>query len=154
MGIPFETALDQPTHRFRHLRWQGVPSRLTEKHRGERLAAVSTLEGAVPGEHLEQHAAERPDVRSRVRWQARRLLGTHVSDRAHNQTRVRLVECEGRQLADIGPRSIANGCLGQPEVEDLYRSVARKFDIGRLQVAMHDALLMRRGYGVGDLARD
>ena len=44
--------------------------------------------------------------------------------------------------------------LGQPEVEDLDRTVGSHLDIRRLEVAMNDALLMGRFERLGNLLRD
>ena len=44
--------------------------------------------------------------------------------------------------------------LGETEVEHLHRAVGADLDVGRLQIAMDDALLVRRLERVGDLARD
>ena len=41
--------------------------------------------------------------------------------------------------------------LGQPEVQHLYGSVLTDLDVGRLQIAMHDAVVVRRRECVGDL---
>ena len=44
--------------------------------------------------------------------------------------------------------------LRQPEVEHLYRAVGSHLDVGGLEVAMDDALLMRRFQRLRDLLRD
>ena len=44
--------------------------------------------------------------------------------------------------------------LGETEVEDLDRAVGPNLDVGRLQIAMNDALLVRRFEGVGNLSCD
>jgi len=44
--------------------------------------------------------------------------------------------------------------LRETEVEDLYRAVRPYLDVGRLQVAMHDALVVSRIEGVRYLTRD
>jgi hypothetical protein len=44
--------------------------------------------------------------------------------------------------------------LGQPEIEDLHRSVRSDFDIRRLEVPMDDAFLVRRLERFGDLSGD
>ena len=42
--------------------------------------------------------------------------------------------------------------LGETEVEDLDRAVGPNLDVGRLQVAMNNPLLVRRFEGVGNLS--
>ena len=44
--------------------------------------------------------------------------------------------------------------LGQAEVEHLDGPIRAQLDVGRLQIAMDDALLVRGLQGVGDLSRD
>ena len=44
--------------------------------------------------------------------------------------------------------------LRQTEVQHLHRAVGADFDIGWLEVAVNDALLVRGFEGLGDLARD
>ena len=44
--------------------------------------------------------------------------------------------------------------LRQPEVQHLHGAVLADFDVGRLQIAMDDPLLVRRFEGFGDLLRD
>ncbi len=51
-------------------------------------------------------------------------------------------------------RRIRGQGLGQAEVEDLGGSLIRDADVGRLQVTMHDALLVGRFQATGDLHRD
>ena len=44
--------------------------------------------------------------------------------------------------------------LGQAEVEHLDHAIGRDLDVGRLQIAMDDALLVRRFERLGDLPRN
>ena len=44
--------------------------------------------------------------------------------------------------------------LGEAEVEHLHRAVGADLDVGRLQVAVDDPLLVRRLERFGDLPRD
>jgi hypothetical protein len=44
--------------------------------------------------------------------------------------------------------------FGETEVEHFHRAVLADFDVGGLQIAMNDALLMRRLEGLGDLSCD
>jgi hypothetical protein len=44
--------------------------------------------------------------------------------------------------------------LRQPEVEDLHRAVRADHDVGGLEIAVDDVLLMRRFERIGDLLRD
>ena len=62
-------------------RVQSMSARSTSAIVCERRLA---LEEASAGQQLEQHHAERPDVRPLVHERSARLLGAHVGDRAHD----------------------------------------------------------------------
>ena len=55
-------------------------------------------------------------------------------------------------LGDDGVRRLNR--LGQTVVEHLDRAVGPQFDVGRLQVAVNDPLLVCGFEGLGDLLRD
>ena len=59
-----------------------------------------------------------------------------------------------RRLRQIGGRRVAGGRLRQAEVEDLHDAVRRDLDVRRLQIAVHDALLVRGFERLRDLSRD
>ena len=107
-------------------------------------------------QHLEQHAAERPDVRALVHRLAARLLGAHVRRRAedHAVTRRR------GQVMSVGDVRIARRRtspfegFGQTEVEHFHRAVGAHLDVRGLQIAVDDALLVRGFERVGDLPGD
>ena len=93
------------------------------------------------GEHLVEHAAEGPDVGPLVDHLAARLLRAHIGRRAEHG-------------ADAGP--ISRDCRAggvafggrlegprQTEVEQLHGPVRPQGDVGGLQIAVHDALLVR-----------
>ena len=68
---------------------QPIPVRL-----GATTAAITSVTSSPsntrdPGEHLEQHATERPDIAPLVGELAARLLGTHVRGGAENEPRLR-----------------------------------------------------------------
>ena len=94
------------------------------------------------GERLEEQAAERVDVRSSVDLVAADLLGRDVVDGPH-QAPVR-----GSRLGDA---------LRQPEVREvcvLAAALLVEQDVGRLHVAVDEALRVRGVERVGDLRRD
>ena len=108
-------------------------------------------------QHLVQHAAERPDVRALVDRLAARLLRTHVGGGAQNARPClrhrrtgdrRRLRCIARRAARRFER------FREAEVEHLHRAVRPHLDVGRLQIAMDDALLVRRFERFGDLLRD
>ena len=51
-------------------------------------------------------------------------------------------------------RARSSDRLREPEVEHLDRAVGPQLDVGRLQIAMDDALLVRRFERLRDLLRD
>ena len=53
-----------------------------------------------------------------------------------------------------GVAAVGLAGLGQPEVEHLDRAVDAEHDVGRFEVAVYDALLVRGLEGFGDLKRD
>ena len=63
----------------------------------------------------------------------------------------------GREHRRARRRGRSIGKLREPEVEHLDASIVLAFaehDVGRLQIAMRDALLVRGGHGIGDGNRD
>jgi len=59
-----------------------------------------------------------------------------------------------RRLRYVSHRRVAAERLGEAEIQDLHGAVGAQLDVGGLQVAMDDAVLVRRFERVGDLARD
>ena len=97
------------------------------RHREDRIG----LEGQVPREELERHRAESVDVGSRVDVaRGLDLLGRHV---------------RGRPDGHLRPRGVPD-VLGarDAEVRDDDASRAGDHDVVGLEIAMHDARLVRR----------
>ena len=115
---------------------------------------VSPSNGARPGEHLVQHAAEGPDIGPLVDDLAARLLRAHVGGGAEDDPRA-----GARRSSHVGD-CVGSGAPGsrvpdlrQAEVQHLDHAVGRDLDVGRLQIAMDDPLLVRRFERVGGLPR-
>ncbi len=104
----------------------------------DRLIVVAA-ERQLPGQHLVEDDAERPDVGARVEILAPGLLRRHVGDGPD------------RRLA-LGQRGAAPE-LGQPEVHDLGLAPVRDHDVGALDVPVDDALAVGLAQARGDLAR-
>ena len=90
---------------------------------------IVAREGRRPRHELVQHRAERVEVRLRRDLLAEGLLGRHVAEGADHHPVLR------QPRPALGDR--------QPEVADLGDAVGRQPDIARLQIPVHDALLMR-----------
>ena len=91
-----------------------------------------------------------PSEKMSVRWStalAERLLGRHVRDRAPASCPAAVATIVGRLFA-LGA---AGGPGGQTEVENLRVALGRDDDVGRLDVAVDDALGVRVGERVGNL---
>ena len=85
-GIALEATREEPPDRRRHRRRQLVERDVVFDYRRDRLGRGLAAKQATARQHLEQHYAERPDVRAFVDGPPLRLLGRHVRRRAENQT--------------------------------------------------------------------
>src|ERR1043166_2629655 len=104
------------------------------------------FERNVAGKHLEQHHAQRIKARTRIRFFIGPLLWGHVVWRTHQPGRLCLYE-RAKKLAGFD--------LCEAKVEYLDRSrhirlVAADHYIQRLEIAMNDALMMRRADACAD----
>ena len=127
------------------------PVRLAIDHRGERIGDRGTGKRRPAGAHLEHHAAERPDIRALVDVLTARLFRAHVCRGADDDAESCAVP------GDRGNRRCRGGCeradrFGQPEVEDLDGPLGCDLDVGRFQITMDDAAIVRRLERLGDLA--
>ena len=109
---------------------------------------------ALPGQHLVQHAAERPDVGALVDRLPARLLRAHVRGGAENDALARPADASSSATASDRRRRVARHRFRQAEVEDLHDALGRDLDVGRLQIAVDDPFLVRRVERVRDLRRD
>ena len=129
--------LDRHARVLRARRRHGVVRVLVgDRHR--RLAHV----GLLAGEHLVHHDADRVDVAAGVGDAAGDELGGEVGDRAE------------QRLPGAGVRA---RCAGEAEVAELDAAVVGEQHVLGLEVAVHDAGLVRRGetrqHGVHDVDR-
>src|SRR6185436_2023794 len=104
------------------------------------------------GEHLVEHAAERPNVGALIDGLASRLFWAHVGSRAEHNAVACVTDGDRGRLAKIRARFTA--FFRQSEVEDLDDAVRRDLDIRRLEIPVHDAMLVRDLEGLGDLFGD
>ena len=115
---------------------------------------VSPSKSLRAGQHLPQHHAEGPDIGPAVDLLTPRLFGAHVGRSSENHALERRVLGEGRRERRADVSALRLPRLGEPEVEHLDRAVVGDLDVGRFEIAVDDALLVRRLEGFGDLQRD
>ena len=94
-----QQADDGRRSRFR----QSLPCRLTFQDSGDRVGGRLTSESRAARQHLEEEAAERPDVGPLVNREASGLLRAHVGRRADDQAVVGSVSGERRSVGGRHP---------------------------------------------------
>ena len=96
---------------------------------------LRVVERPPAGRHLVEHDPERVDVRPRVNRFTTHLLGCHVRERSLEPAlRPR------RRLVDVGGGARQ---LRQAEVQYFHPALGRDDDVGGLEIAVHDAALVR-----------
>ena len=139
--ILLETATQQSPDARRRCSRQRAPSPVRARGSAAIVSeTVSPSNGLAAGEHLVQHAAERPDVGALVDRFAARLFGAHVRRGAENHARRVSRRPSSSATADGRRVESATDGFGQTEVEHLHRRRRRELDVGRLQIAVDDAL--------------
>src|SRR5205814_3399792 len=103
-------------------------------------------ESATAGQRLIPTRSEVENVGALVSRQTPRLLGRHVTCRPPHLTRF----CLGR---GIGSGRFGVQQLCKTEVEDFYLAVARDDYVLRLEVAVHDAAVVRSHQTMRNLQR-
>ena len=156
LPILLQAALDERHDVRRDVGWKRRPLRRRLHDGGNRVGDALAFERAAAREHLVEHRAERPHIGALVDGAAARLLGRHVSggaeddaDAGHGARRDRW-----RLLRIVFSRRPRIGELREPEVEHLHGPVLADADVRGLEIAVHDALLVRRFERFGDLAGD
>ena len=145
VGALLEAVLDDEVEGLRdaRVRVRGR-RRLVAQHRAEKLRRARPLEGTVAREHLEEHGAQREDVRPVVGHLAAGLLGRQVAHGADHGPRVR-GPGGGRRAGQV-PLAGEQGILPrEAEVEDLDAPVVQEEEVLGLDVAVDDALVVRGG---------
>ena len=152
-----ETAAQQSANRSRHWRGQAVPGWFLVHDRREHVGHGLPCERSLARQQLEEERPEGPDVRPLVHPPAARLLGGHVARGPEDHSRLGARLRQRRRLRQVrrGARGrVPRVGLGQAEVEDLDLAVRRQLDVGGLEVAVDDALLVRFLERLRDLPRD
>ena len=120
----------------------------------QRVESGRAGEGTPPGEHLEQNDAEGELVRAEVERQPARLFRRHIGDGAEQATGLRGERrFHARMAGGLGEGS-ARCVFGEAEVEDLDQTLGGDHHVVRLEIAVDDPFLVRRGEAMGDLRRD
>src|SRR5260370_34725080 len=110
--------------------------------------SVGPVEGVPARSELVEDQAQGEDVGLHAGLAGNELLRRHIRNRS---TSCRIGRAGGRRVALArGACRVEVGLVrgqtpGQAEVEDLDQSAVRQHDVGRLQVAMEDAKVVRRG---------
>ncbi len=118
--------------------------------------------GRDPRRHLIEHDAQRKKIRARIELLAPRLFRRHVQGRAHGAARARQVlgleavrpGRRGRRADGFGDVTERQRSFRQAEIQDLRLPAFHEKDVCGLDVAVHDALRVRRVEAVGDLDAD
>ena len=92
-----------------------------------------------------EHEAEREEIRSPVQRLAAQLLGRHVDHRADHRAGARQAALLERRPADQGDH------FGEPEIQDLRLAARRQEDVRRLEIAMNQAVGVRRIECIGEV---
>ena len=117
--------------------------RLVAQDRADQLGRARAGERAAAGEHLVEDRPQGEDVRPVVRHLAAGLLGGQVADRADHRARVR-GPGRGRRAAEVAGAGEQRILAREAEVEDLDAPVVEEEEVLGLDVAVNDALLVRR----------
>ena len=134
----------------------GSSSPARARARGRRCRRRCRRRTPAAREHLVKHAAERPDVGALVDRSAARLLGAHVGrgaeDHAGRASPARVIVGDRDRVRDGGSVGV-DLRPGRSRAPSPCRR-RRDLDVGRLQIAMDDAVLVRGFERLGNLARD
>ena len=145
-----QTSLQQLADAGRHAIGERAPVGLPVEDRDQRVARRLAAEGRAPAQRFVEAAAERPDVGAPVHGLTSGLLGAHVGRCPDDGAFPRRVGARPRRLTHR--RRFER--LREAEVQQLHPAVGKHFDVGRLQVAVDDAGVVRGLEAFGDLPAD
>jgi hypothetical protein len=147
-----QAKLDRAADRRRDTRGQCLHVHVALDHARVRACRVFRAKGAPAREHLVEHAAEGPDVGPLVNRPASHLFRAHVGGRPHDDADLCQHRHRQRFCARRGGHRVE--CFGEAEVEHLRNTVRPEQDVRGLEIAVHDAALMRRLQRIDDLSGD
>ena len=147
--------LQAPAQQFVHANRRGGDVRLLVQDAAENLHGRFACEQSLASQHFINNHAKRPDVGALVRRLALGLLGSHVRRRPENGARLRRADGQRRRVLRIAVarRRRFHG-FRQAEIQNLDDAFRGDLDVGRLQVAMDDVLLVRGFDAVDQLLDD
>jgi hypothetical protein len=151
LGILLQAALKSLAKARRKCGWKFSELGFPRQYRCQDVGNHLATECLTSRQHLEQHAAECPDVSSMIHGLPPRLLGSHVARGAEDDALRRRRHAQRRRVSDIATLGLQG--FRETEVEHLDLAFRRDLDIGRLQIAMNDALLVCRFNRFGNLQR-
>src|SRR5262249_6735792 len=152
-GVLLEAPEDEYADRLRDLLRLGELARIVAQHGAERLDRTVAGERAASRQHLEEGGAEGEDVGAAVDRLAADLFRRHVARGADEELRTRSAAARDRVAREAGGAGRLLDAR-DAEVEDLRPALVRQEDVVGLDVAVDDALPVRRGEALGDLTRD
>ena len=139
-----QTPLNDASQYWRNARWQWCGRFLQNRRR--KLHGRRAGEGQCAGRHLVQNDPKCPDVRARIGRFANDDFGRHVTGCAHHHTGLR------ESLLRLRPSIfVAVLVSSDAEIQDLHATLRHDDDVRALEVAVHDAVLVRVAYRIGDL---
>ena len=154
LGIFLQAATEQFVQARRSAFGQFLPAGFAADDVGENVGRGFADEGLFAGKHFEQDAAEGPDVGAAVEWFAFGLFGRHVGGGAENDAGHGAHVTDGRRILQVAGGRIALDGFGEAEVENFHDGVGTDFYVGRLQVAVNDAAIVRGFQAFSNLAGD
>ena len=155
-AIAFETATQQPPDLGAGAGGQRGPAEFLPEHRGSVSEICFALERAAARQHFVRARRRTPRCPRACRRPCRAPAPGHVRGRAENHARRVVAGGDRRRIRQAAATRAPVGSmrLREAEVEHLHRAVGADLDVGGLQIAMNDALLVRGFERVRDLPRD
>ena len=153
-GIFHEAPAQDITHTPRRLGGESFPRDVFMDHVCQHVRDGLAVKRFLSGDRLEEHAAERPDVRALVCLLTSSLLRAHVGRGPHDDPDRGSTACEsggGRQIAD---RLVGCKRFREAKVENFNPPFGCDLDVRRLQVTMHNTRRVRRFERFRDLVED
>ena len=149
--LSLQAAAQEPVHGKRSACRQQRPVGFAMQDGADGVGDRLPAEEPVTGEHLEENDPEGPHVGLLIDGLAARLFGRHVGGRSQDDALLRHRRGDRGRGRRVAVGLVAQKYAGEPEVEQLDAPILRHLDVRRFQVAMDDALGVRRLQPLGDL---